>query len=60
MDHAPSRGDSKTPFCFRAVSSLTNIAVEISLLLLYFFGGSLVLKLFMDNPTETALHTGIR
>ena len=34
--------------------------LSIPLFLLYFFGGSLVLKLFMDNPTETALYTGVR
>ena len=29
------------------------------LFLLYFFGGSVVLKLFLEEPTELAIHTGI-
>lgn len=33
--------------------------LSLPLFLLYFFGGNIVLKLFMDNPTELALQTGI-
>lgn len=33
--------------------------LSIPLFLLYFFGGDLVLRLFMDEPTELAMHTGI-
>ena len=33
--------------------------LSLPLFLLYFFGGNIVLKLFMDNPTELAMHTGI-
>ena len=33
--------------------------LSLPLLLLYFFGGSIVLKLFMDEPTELAMQTGI-
>ena len=33
--------------------------LSLPLFLLYFFGGSLVLKLFMDEPTGLAIHTGI-
>lgn len=33
--------------------------LSIPLFLLYFFGGNLVLKLFMDEPTKLAMHTGI-
>ena len=33
--------------------------ISLPLALLYFFGGSLVLKLFLDAPTELAMHTGI-
>lgn len=33
--------------------------LSLPLFLLYFFGGNLVLKLFMDEPTELAVHTGI-
>ena len=33
--------------------------LSLPLFLLYFFGGSIVLKLFMDEPTELAMHTGI-
>lgn len=33
--------------------------LSIPLFLLYFFGGSILLRLFMDEPTETALQTGI-
>ena len=33
--------------------------LSLPLFLLYFFGGNIVLKLFMDEPTELALHTGI-
>ena len=33
--------------------------LSLPLFFLYFFGGSLVLKLFMDEPTELAVHTGI-
>lgn len=33
--------------------------LSLPLFLLYFFGGNLVLKLFMDEPTELAIHTGI-
>lgn len=29
------------------------------LFLLYFFGGNIVLRLFMDNPSELAMHTGV-
>lgn len=31
----------------------------LPLFLLYFFGGSIVLKLFLDTPTKLAIHTGI-
>ena len=34
-------------------------ALSLPLFLLYFFGGNIVLKLFLDAPTQTALHTGI-
>ena len=33
--------------------------LSFPLFLLYFFGGNIVLKLFMDDPTELAMHTGI-
>ena len=33
--------------------------LSFPLFLLYFFSGNIVLKLFMDNPTELAMHTGI-
>ena len=33
--------------------------LSLPMFLLYFFGGSIVLKLFMDDPTELAMHTGI-
>ena len=33
--------------------------LSLPLFLLYFFGGNIVLKLFMDEPTELALHSGI-
>ena len=33
--------------------------LSLPLFLLYFFGGNIVLKLFMDNPNELAMHTGI-
>lgn len=33
--------------------------LSLPLFLLYFFGGNIVLKLFMNEPTELALHTGI-
>ena len=33
--------------------------LSLPLFLLYFFGGSIVLKLFMDNPTELAMYTGM-
>jgi len=33
--------------------------LSLPLFLLYFFGGNIVLKLFMDEPTELALYTGI-
>lgn len=33
--------------------------LSLPLFLLYFFGGNIVLKLFMDEPTELAMHTGI-
>lgn len=33
--------------------------ISLPLALLYFFGGSIVLKLFLDAPTELAMHTGI-
>ncbi len=33
--------------------------LSLPLFLLYFFGGNIVLKLFMDSPTELAMHTGI-
>lgn len=33
--------------------------ISLPLTLLYFFGGSIVLKLFLDAPTELAMHTGI-
>lgn len=34
-------------------------ALSLPLFLLYFFGGNIVLKLFLDAPTQTALLTGI-
>lgn len=33
--------------------------ISIPLVLLYFFAGKQLLYLFLDNPTNTALHTGI-
>ncbi len=33
--------------------------LSLPLFLLYFFGGNIVLKFFMDAPTELAMHTGI-
>lgn len=33
--------------------------LSLPLFLLYFFGGNLVLKLFMDKPTELAMKTGL-
>ncbi len=33
--------------------------LSLPLFLLYFFGGNLVLKLFMDEPTELAMKTGL-
>lgn len=33
--------------------------LSLPLFLLYFFAGNVVLKLFMDEPTELAMHTGI-
>ena len=33
--------------------------ISIPLLLLYFFAGKQLLYLFLDNPTNTAIHTGI-
>ena len=33
--------------------------LSLPLFLLYFFGGNIVLKLFMGEPTELAIHTGI-
>ena len=33
--------------------------ISISLVLLYFFAGKQLLYLFLDNPTNTAIHTGI-
>ena len=33
--------------------------LSMPLFLLYFFGGSVVLKLFLEEPTELAIHTGI-
>lgn len=33
--------------------------LSLPLFLLYFFGGGVVLKLFIDNPTELAVHTGV-
>lgn len=33
--------------------------LSLPLFFLYFFGGNIVLKLFIDEPTELALHTGI-
>ena len=33
--------------------------LSLPLCLLYFFGGHICLKLFLDNPTELAMHTGI-
>ena len=33
--------------------------LSLPLFLLYFFGGNIVLKLFMDEPTDLAIHTGI-
>ncbi|MDD6156397.1 MAG: MATE family efflux transporter [Lachnospiraceae bacterium] len=31
----------------------------LPLFLLYFFGGNILLKFFMDDPTELAMHTGL-
>lgn len=33
--------------------------LSLPFFLIYFFGGNIVLKLFLDNPTELAMHTGI-
>ena len=33
--------------------------LSLPLFLLYFFGGNIVLRLFMEEPSELALHTGI-
>lgn len=33
--------------------------LSLPFFLIYFFGGNIVLKLFLDNPTELAVHTGI-
>ena len=33
--------------------------LSLPLFLLYFFGGKIVLKLFMDSPTNLAMHTEI-
>ncbi|MGN1405985.1 MAG: MATE family efflux transporter [Erysipelotrichaceae bacterium] len=33
--------------------------ISVPLFLLYFFGGSVLLKLFMDNPSEMAMNTGV-
>lgn len=33
--------------------------LSLPMFLLYFFGGNIILKLFMDNPTELAMHTGV-
>lgn len=33
--------------------------ISIPLVLLYFFAGKQILYLFLDNPTNTAIHTGI-
>ena len=33
--------------------------ISIALVLLYFFAGKQLLYLFLDNPTNTAIHTGI-
>ena len=33
--------------------------LSLPLFLIYFFGGSLLLKLFMDNPSEMAMSTGV-
>lgn len=33
--------------------------LSLPFFLIYFFGGSIVLKLFLENPTELAVHTGI-
>ena len=33
--------------------------LSLPLFLLYFFGGNIVLKLFMDEPTSLAMHTGL-
>lgn len=33
--------------------------LSLPLFLLYFFGGEMCLKFFLDNPTEEAMHTGI-
>lgn len=33
--------------------------LSLPLFLLYFFGGYFVLKFFMDNPSELAMHTGM-
>ena len=43
---------------FRAALKLV-WALSLPLFLLYFFGGRLVLGLFLDDPTETALQTGV-
>lgn len=33
--------------------------LSLPFFIIYFFGGSIVLKLFLENPTELAVHTGI-
>lgn len=33
--------------------------ISLPLALLYFFGGNIVLRLFLDAPTELAMHTGV-
>ena len=43
---------------FRAGTKLVWL-LSLPLFLLYFFGGSVVLKLFMDEPTALAMSTGI-
>lgn len=48
----------RLPQGFRAAVKLVWL-ITIPLTLLYFFGGRIVLRLFMENPTELAMDTGI-
>lgn len=50
--------NERLPQGFRAAIKLVWL-ITIPLALLYFFGGRIVLQLFMENPTELAMDTGI-